>query len=102
MADNVPDCIDIVPEMRSALRVSGTGFDSEIESLASAALADMLRVGVSRDYVAAFGPLVRQAVACYCKSRFGFDNEDAPRFESCYRQAVVDMLNSAENSAASA
>ena len=34
------------------------------------------------------------AVVLFAKSRFGYDNSDASRFEDAYRQTVVDILNS--------
>lgn len=86
--------------LRLALRLSSRSFDDEVRGLAEAAVADMLRVGVSEAYVAEFGPLVRRAVALYCKAGFGYDNSDAALLSQSYRQCVVDMLNSAANEAA--
>ena len=91
---------DLLPDVRLALRLTGGDFDTEVATLIGAAAEDMLRVGVSEGRLLDEGPLVRAAVTCFCKARFGFDSEDAPRFESCYRQHVVDMLNSDMNSAA--
>ena len=85
----------LLDDMKVALRVSADDFDAEIQGLIDAAKADMRRVGVSPDFVDSDSdPLVRMAVTCFCKSRFGFDNEDAPAFESSYRQCVADMMNS--------
>ena len=101
MDDGLPAYPDgFLAGLRLALRLSGDAFDAEVSDLADAAVADMLRVGVSRDYVAAFGPLVRRAVALYCKAGFGYDNSEAGRFSDAYRGCVVDMLNSAANEAA--
>lgn len=92
----------LMDDMRLVLMVTGSMRDPEIRMLVDAALADMRRVGV-RDSLLddedALPPLVKQAVACYCKSRFGFDNPDFERFDASYRQIVCDLLNSPANEA---
>lgn len=101
MADALPDYTELVEQAKLALRLTGDAFDDEVDMLVGAAVTDMLRVGVSADYVSALGPLVRQAACLYCKASFGFDNDEAARFQASYRQTVTDMLNSSANSAAS-
>lgn len=87
----------LLQELKLSLRVSSAEFEPEIEMLADAALEDMERAGVDPDYLAALGPRVRHAVACYCKAHFGYDNAEACRFDQSYRQIVIDMLNSSRN-----
>ena len=86
----------LLDDVRTALRVVSTAMDSEIEALVAAALADMARVGVRESLIDEDDPdpLVRMAVMLYCKARFGYDNDEAARFEESYRQIVADMLNS--------
>lgn len=88
--------------LKVALRVSGDDFDDEVDALAAAALADMRRVGIKDEFLVESDPLTRMAVTCYAKAQFGFDNDDAARFQSSYRQIVVDMLNSSANGAGDA
>lgn len=76
--------------------MTGTDFDPEIQTLVDAALDDMRRVGVKDDAIDAEKPLVKMAVTCYCKARFGFDNTDASYFDRSYRQIVVDLVNSSK------
>lgn len=94
----------LLEDMRVCVRVSGDDFDAELEGLVGAALADMERVGVDPALLdeGCPDPLVRQAVACYVKSMFGFDNADADRLMGCYRQIVCDLLNSPANVSARA
>lgn len=101
MADQLPDYTELLDGVKTVLRVSSDVYDEEIDMLVGAALADILRVGVKAEYVAAFPPLVKQAVCLYCKASFGFDNDEAARFQESYRQVVIDMMNSSENVAAS-
>lgn len=86
----------LVDDVKVALRVSSPMFDPEVSMLVDAALADMERAGVPRELMlpGVEDPLVKQAVTLFAKSRFGYDNSEAPRFEESYRQAVKDMVNS--------
>lgn len=94
--------MSLVDDMKLSLRVMTDKLDAEVSMLVDAALADMARVGVRVELLErdpdgnlVFGnPLVRQAVACFCKARFGFDNGDAPRFDESYRRSVCDLINS--------
>lgn len=95
----------LLDDMKVALRVSGDAFDGEIQTLIDSATDDMLRVGIDPAYVtpedASETPaLVRSAITCYCKAHFGYDNDEASRFNASYRQIVCDLLNSTHNTAA--
>lgn len=84
----------LLEDMKAALRVTSGDFDSEVQMLIDAAKADMRRVGISEEKLAADDPMVKLAVYAWCKAEFGFDNSDAAFFQQSYRQAVADMLNS--------
>lgn len=86
-----------VAEIRTILRVSSESTDDEIQMLIEAAIEDMRRVGIADEVIENETPLVRQAIACYCKSCYGFDNAEADRFNRSYRQIVCDLLNSSAN-----
>lgn len=85
----------MLDDMKVALRVSSSDFDDEVQALIDYARADMERVGIAADVVESDDdPLVRMAITCWCKSKFGFDNDDAAAYDASYRQCVCDMLNS--------
>lgn len=91
--------------MKIILRVKSNALDAEVDMLIDAAKADMIRVGVRPELVdpssdTEIEPMVKQAIACYCKSNFGYDNEEATRFRSSYYQTVADLMNSPANVAA--
>lgn len=90
----------LLDDMKLNLRVTGDWADDEINMLIDGAKADMVRVGIAADVVEEGGALVKNAIACYCKSRFGYDNPDSARFEALYRQCVCDLMNSDANIAA--
>lgn len=91
----------LLDEIKTVLRIKGSAYDSEVQMHIAAAIADMKRVGISEDMLAEeeLGALPKQAVAMFVKSRFGYDNDEASRFEEAYRQTVVDLLNSTANTA---
>lgn len=91
--------------MKLAVRVKSGGYDDELNMLIDAAKSDMVRCGVRPELVnpaesECIHPLVRMAIYCYCKSHFGYDNEEASRFGASYRSTVIDLLNSQANIAA--
>lgn len=95
----------LLDDIRLITRTSTKALDSELSMLIEAAKRDMVRVGVREELVnpdddADIDPLVKQAIACYCKAHFGYDNSEARRFSQSYRQTVCDLMNSDANSAA--
>lgn len=83
----------LLDEVKVALRVTSDAFDTEIQGLIEAAKRDLNRVGVD-EALTDSDPLAKMAVVLFAKSRFGYDNSEASRFEDAYRQTVVDILNS--------
>ncbi len=92
MADETATLMD---EVKQALRVTSSDFDLEVAGLIAAARRDMERQGVREDLVAegSMDPLAKMAVVLFCKARFGFDNDDAERFESAYARTLKDLAN---------
>lgn len=82
-------------EIKVRLRITSDVFDSEVESLIAAGLRELKRVGVNESLLSEdnLDPLCKEAVALFCKSRFGYDNDEAQRFEEAFRQTVIDILN---------
>lgn len=97
--------MSLVDDIKLSLRIVTDDFDPEIRALADAAMADMERVGVRPELLELDdegnllrrNALVWQATVAFCKSRFGFDNGDAGRFEEAYYRTVVDLMNSTAN-----
>ena len=92
-------------DIKMILRVGSKAYDAEIAMLIDAAKADMVRVGVRPELVDAsndadIAPLVKKAIAMFCKANFGFDNQDASLYYKWYRQTVTDLMNSQANIAA--
>lgn len=97
----------LIDDMRLALRVTTTDFDSEINTLIEAARYDMERTGVNPALLAKeaetgniANSFVKQAIAAYCKAHFGYDNPESEQLDAAYRRIVCDLLNSSENIAA--
>lgn len=64
----------MLEKVRLALRITTDAFDSEIEDLIAAALADLGIAGVI-NFDAENDPLLTRAVITYCKANFGSPDE---------------------------
>lgn len=87
----------LLEDAKLCLRITSDVYDTEIEMLIDAAQADMERVGVKPTLIQSDAPLVKQAVMCWVKWHFGYDNSEATRFGSSYRSIVASLLNSQAN-----
>lgn len=86
----------LLDDVKVALRVTTDAMDSEIQMWIAAAKADLARVGVSGSMLSdeTMDPYVKCAVVEFVKSKFGYDNSEASRFQSSYMQILKDILNS--------
>jgi len=90
----------LLDEMRMRVRVTSTATDEEIDGEIYAAIADMRRVGIKEHLLNAEtpNPLVKHAIALYCKAYYGYDNaNERPQFIAAYERTVCDLLNSKAN-----
>ena len=76
----------ILNDVKVALRIAATtaDFDTEIQDLINAAIADLKMAGVVDDKAVDSDALIKRAIVTYCKSHFGYDNPDADRFIESY------------------
>lgn len=100
--------MSLLEDIKASLRITTSALDTEVQTLIDAARYDMERVGVDPTLLALEpesqnleNAFVKQAVANYAKAHFGYDNEEAPRFDDSYRRIVCDLMNSSANIAAS-
>lgn len=84
----------LIDDVKGALRVSATAFDTEISDLISAAKADLDLSGL--DTVLESDPLVKRAIILYCKANFGYDNKDADRLAESYHSLKEHLAISAD------
>lgn len=80
----------ILDDVREALRISNTAYDSELGLLIDAAKLDLGVAGVivPEEYDA----LVKTAIITYCKVRFGLP-EDAERLTKSYDEQKAQLSN---------
>lgn len=75
----------MLENVKLALRISNTAFDTEIESLIDAARLDLQLSGVRSDKVSDdTDKLIERAITVYCKANFGLDNPDYERYVFSY------------------
>lgn len=106
MVDLTAIAEEMLPTVKVACRATSELFDPEITACIQAALADMLRAGVSEKCFVEdgndFWHLILMAVIVYSKAHFGQDNPNAEMgyFRESYERLVNRLMNSAANSAA--
>lgn len=74
----------LLNDIKNSLRVSGDDLDIEIQGLIDAAKADLILSGVHKDKINDTDSLIKRAVTVYCKANFGYDNNEADRFNNSY------------------
>ena len=78
----------MLDRVRMALRITTTAFDSEIDDLISAALADLDIAGVTAPTKNA--PLIVRAVITYCKAHFG-EPDEYDRLKAAYDEQKAQL-----------
>lgn len=87
----------LLDDVKDALRVNGTDCDTEITDLISAAKTDLIISGVSSTKAEdATDPLIKRAVVVYCKANYGYDNQEAERFQQSYEMLKEHLSLSAD------
>lgn len=75
----------MIESIKTALRISNTAYDSEINDLISAAKADLRLSGIlpakANDDT---DPLIKRAITVYVKANFGWNNPDAEKLQQSY------------------
>ena len=75
----------ILDDIKIALRISNTAYDSEINDLVAAARADLKLSGILESKVNDdTDPLIKRAITVYVKTNFGWNNPDAERLQQSY------------------
>lgn len=78
----------MLDKVKLALRVTTTAFDSEINDLISAALADLGLAGVTNQEQT--DPLIIRAVTTYCRVNFG-QPDDYDRLKAAYDEQKAQL-----------
>lgn len=76
--------------VKMALRITGTGYDTELNALIEAAFLDLQAAGVDAFTTDTADELVQQAVITYCKANFG-DPDHAERFKASYDEQKAQL-----------
>ena len=89
--------MSIINDVKTALRISNTAFDSEINDLISAAQSDLKLSGVLESKVNDdTDPLIKRAIIIYVKANFGWNNPDAERLQHSYNMLKIHLALSQE------
>ena len=87
----------ILDDIKIALRISNTAYDSEINDLVAAARADLRLSGILESKVNDdTDPLIKRAIIIYVKANFGWNNPDAERLQQSYNMLKIHLALSQE------
>lgn len=88
----------LLDDVKLALRISSSAFDSEVQDLIDAAKLDLKLSGVTSEKADAATPdaLIKRAIVTYAKANFGFDNPDADRLQQSYDMLKAHLTLSRE------
>ena len=78
----------MLDKIKLALRITTAAFDTEIEDLISAALADLGLAGIAK--LDETDPLILRAVTTYCRANFG-SPDDYDRLKSAYDEQKAQL-----------
>ena len=82
----------LLDDVKLALRISNTSYNSEITDLIDQAKADIKLVGVLESKIIDTDILIKRAIITYCKANFGWNNADAQRLQQSY-EAIRNHLS---------
>jgi len=86
-----------IDDIKTALRIKATAYDTEITDLISAAQADLQLSGILPEKVVdTTDSLVKRAISIYCKANFGLNNPDAEKYGKSYDMLKTHLALSAE------
>jgi uncharacterized phage protein (predicted DNA packaging) len=74
----------VISELRQALRITSTHYDTEIAELVEEAKQDLILSGVDEDVIDETDPLIRRVIRIYVKANFGWDNPDSEKLQRSY------------------
>lgn len=80
----------MLEKVKLALRIKSAAFDSEIEDLIAAALADLGLAGVTAAQEMEADPLITRAVVTYCRVNFG-EPDDYERMKKSYDEQKAQL-----------
>ena len=80
----------MLDKVKLALRIKSQAFDSEIEDLIAAALADLGLAGVTAAQELEADPLITRAVVTYCRINFG-EPDDYERMKKSYDEQKAQL-----------
>lgn len=80
----------MLDKVKLALRIKSQAFDSEIEDLIAAALADLGLAGVTAAQELEADPLITRAVVTYCRVNFG-EPDDYDRMKKSYDEQKAQL-----------
>lgn len=90
MSENNNNTDTVLAQVKLALQVSYSDFDSELTRLINAAMADLNLAGIIGENAVTSNPLMLEAVITYCAMKFG-DAENYDRLKASYDEQKAQL-----------
>lgn len=74
----------LLDDVKLAIRMSNTAYDTDIMDLIEEAKADMVLAGIVESAIVETDPLIKRAIKTYCKANFGLNNPDSLKLQQSY------------------
>lgn len=85
----------ILQEVKLALRISNSAFDTEIQDIIDACKIDLVEAG-AENTTDDTDALVKRAIILYAKANFGMANPDMEKYQKAYDRLKITMALSGE------
>lgn len=82
----------LLNDVKLALRISNTAYDTEIQDLIDQAKADLKLCGVYEAKIVDTDVLIKRAIVTYSKANFGLNNSDSEKLQASY-EAIRNHLS---------
>ena len=92
--------MELLQDIKLALRVENSDSDLEILDLIDAAIEDLKLSGVNAAKIVGTDPLIKRAIVLYCKAYYGYEDVNlAERFAEIYLSLKNHLVMSSDYSA---
>jgi hypothetical protein len=83
-------------KVKMRIRTKVTATDDELTDLISAAKKDMELSGISAFAIDETDVLILDAIALYCKARYGISNPDSDKYLAMYQSALSKLASASD------
>lgn len=84
----------ILNDVKLALRIKSTAYDTEITDIIAAAKLDLKGAGVAEGNIIDTDEFIKRAIVVYAKANFGMANPDMEKYDKAYDKIKTHLATS--------